>query len=62
MDYYLLIDHRVSGLPLLYVVRESSALVDQGYGIPTFNTEMIERGPHTGTNFKRDNLSVWNNN
>jgi hypothetical protein len=51
-----------SGVPLLYVVRESAALpaVDPGYGIPTFDDEMINRAPHTGTHYQRDNIAVWN--
>jgi hypothetical protein len=51
-----------SGLPLLYVVRESRGFpaVDQGYCMPTFDLEMIVRGPHTGAYYQRDNISVWN--
>jgi hypothetical protein len=62
IDNHLLRVRGISGIPLLYVVRESSPLpaVDQGFGIPTFDTEMIERGPHTGTNFQRDNVTVCN--
>jgi hypothetical protein len=62
IDNYLSRVRGASGLPLLYVVRESRALpaVDQGYGVPTFDLEMIERGPHTGAYYQRDNISVWN--
>jgi hypothetical protein len=50
----------VSGLPLLYVAYESSALrlLDPGYGMPTNDAELIKRGPHTGTNFQRHNITV----
>jgi hypothetical protein len=51
-----------SGIPLLYVVRESAALppVDLRYGLPTFDTEMIAMGPHTGTYIHRDNIMALN--
>jgi starvation-inducible outer membrane lipoprotein len=43
-------------------VRESLALpaIDPGYGVPTFDAKMIERGPHKGMKFQRDYISVWN--
>lgn len=62
IDDYLSRARGESNIPLLYIVRDSSALppVDDGYGNPTFDAEMIERGPHTGTYYQRDNITVWN--
>jgi hypothetical protein len=62
IDDYLLRVRGANGIPLLYVVREVSALpaVDAGYGVPTFDAEMIERGRHVGPHFQRDNIALWN--
>lgn len=64
IDDYLVRKKGSSGLPLAYIVRPivdlPDPLEDPGFGIPTYTLEMIRRGPHTGTFYQRDNVTVWN--
>ena len=61
LDEYLLRKRGEQGCPLAYVVRETAALpaVDPGFGLPTYDAEMIARAPHTGIHYPADNATVW---
>jgi hypothetical protein len=51
-----------SGCPLAYITRDTVALpiIDEGFGLPSYSEEMINRAPHTGVSYQRDNIAVWN--
>ena len=51
----------VAGVPLLYVIRITAALPanDPGFGLPTFDVELHDRGRHDGINWPSSNKVVW---
>jgi hypothetical protein len=61
IDNYLTRKFGASGLPLMYIVRESVGLplIDLGLLVPTIHDDMIARGPHTGSVYQADNREVW---
>jgi len=61
LDNYLRRKRGSNDRPLAYVVRENSALpiLDIGFGMPTYDDEMIQRAPHTGATYQQDNTLVW---
>lgn len=64
IDDYLIRKKGISGVPLAYIVRPDVPLPDiaddPGFGNPTFALEMIQRAPHAGAFYQRDNIAVWN--
>jgi hypothetical protein len=62
LDEYLQSKRGVSGIPLVYVVREDETPgPDPGYGQPTMTKDLVNRAPHGNDNvvFKTDNtLSI----
>jgi len=68
IDNYLRSKRGRRGSPLAYVVREEVALpeastnplvTDPGFGLPTFQDEMIARTRLTGADYNHDNNTVW---
>ena len=50
-----------AGVPILYVIREDSALPtdDPGFGMPDFHTEVMTRARHNGVYWRSSNRTVW---
>lgn len=68
IDNYLRTKRGRRGSPLAYVVRDHEALPeanpdplvqDPGYGLPTFQEELIRRTRLTGPDYQQDNDAVW---
>ena len=49
-------------VPLLYVIREETALpaLDPGFGLPDLDQEVERRGRHDGAFYNSDKKTVWN--
>ena len=63
VKFYLLKKRGCRGHPLAYVTRDSPSVPavsdDPGPGQPTYDEELVRRGPHGGSTFEADNQSVW---
>lgn len=62
IDSYLLLKRGCRGVLLAYITRDTVDLPadDPGFGLPSYNQELISRCPHTGTEYHIDNTLVWN--
>lgn len=62
LDAYFLLKHGSRGALLAYITRDEVDLpnADDGFGLPTYDQEIIQRCPHTGTEYQADNTLVWN--
>ena len=58
---YLSVMTSVAGVPLLCVIRVTAALPidDPGFGLPTFDVELQDRGRHAGVYWPSSNKVVW---
>lgn len=63
LDTYLLRKRGSWNIPLAYVVREVVALPapanDPGFGMPSYELELIRRAPHDGRYYTEDLKAVW---
>ena len=61
IDNYLRRKRGANDCPLSYIVRDNVnvPMFDLGFGIPTYDDEMILRAPHIGAVYQQDNAAVW---
>ena len=63
VKFFLLKKRGCRGHPLAYVTRVSATVpsvsADPGPAVPSYDAELVRRGPHSGSTFETDNQSVW---